>query len=133
VPQGIVMGRLASLQRKNEVEVMQFCFEKLGLNVVGQVEEPGFLEGGDFFVAGQELCMLGVGLRTNLAAAEQLMLKDLFGTTRVAVVHDHFEQDQARMHLDCVFNILGRDCVVRSLSLPPSDERKTHTHTHTNT
>jgi arginine deiminase len=49
------------------------------------------------------------------------------------VVHDHFEQDQARMHLDCVFNILGRDCVVRSLSLPPSDERKTHTHTHTNT
>jgi len=54
-----------------------------------------------------------VGLRTNVEAAEQLMKKDLFGTTRVAVVHDHFEQDQARMHLDCVFNILGRDCVVR--------------------
>jgi arginine deiminase len=56
--------------------------------------------------------MLGVGLRTNLEAAEQLMLKDLFGTTCVAVVHDHFEQDQDRMHLDCMFNILGRDCVV---------------------
>lgn len=49
---GIVMGRLRSLQRQNEVEVMQFCFEKLGLNVVGLVEEPGFLEGGDFYVAG---------------------------------------------------------------------------------
>jgi hypothetical protein len=47
------MGRLASLQRRNEVEVMQFCFEKLGLNVVGQVEEPGRLEGGDFFAAGE--------------------------------------------------------------------------------
>jgi arginine deiminase len=57
--------------------------------------------------------LLGVGLRTNVEAAEQLMKKDLFGTTHVAVVHDHFEQDQARMHLDCVFNILGRDCVVR--------------------
>lgn len=47
------MGRLRSLQRQNEVELMQFCFEKLHLDVVGTVKAPGFLEGGDFFAAGQ--------------------------------------------------------------------------------
>uniref|UniRef100_A0A7R9SVT1 Arginine deiminase n=1 Tax=Polyblepharides amylifera TaxID=1486889 RepID=A0A7R9SVT1_9CHLO len=109
---GIVMGRLRSLQRQNEVELMRFCFDKLGLEVIGTVKEPGFLEGGDFYPAGKGLCMLGVGLRSNVEAAEQLMLEDLFGTQRVAVVHDLFEQDQARMHLDCIFNILGRDVVV---------------------
>jgi hypothetical protein len=36
MPQGIVTGRLASQQRKNEVDVMQFYFEKLGFNVVGR-------------------------------------------------------------------------------------------------
>lgn len=64
-------------------------------------------------LAGWDLCMLGVGLRSNVEAAQQLMQQDLFGTSRVAVVHDLYEQDQARMHLDCIFNILGTDCAVR--------------------
>ena len=38
------------------------------------------------------------------------MEKDLFGTTKVAVVRDELECSQARMHLDCVFNIVGDDC-----------------------
>jgi arginine deiminase len=33
------------------------------------------------------------------------MEHDLFGTERVAVVRDLFDRQQARMHLDCVFNI----------------------------
>uniref|UniRef100_A0A7S0WP51 Arginine deiminase n=1 Tax=Pyramimonas obovata TaxID=1411642 RepID=A0A7S0WP51_9CHLO len=109
---GIVMGRLRSLQRQNEVELMEFCFKKLGLDIAGTVRHPGFLEGGDFYPAGKDLCMLGVGLRSNVEAAEQLMREDLFGTTRVAVVEDRFEQDQARMHLDCIFNIIGKNIVV---------------------
>eukprot|EP00242_Pyramimonas_sp_CCMP2087_P016823 CAMPEP_0198212218 /NCGR_PEP_ID=MMETSP1445-20131203/25587_1 /TAXON_ID=36898 /ORGANISM="Pyramimonas sp., Strain CCMP2087" /LENGTH=519 /DNA_ID=CAMNT_0043886617 /DNA_START=215 /DNA_END=1774 /DNA_ORIENTATION=- len=109
---GIVMGRLRSLQRQNEVELMEFCFKKLGLDIVATVKAPGFLEGGDFYPVGRELCMLGVGLRTNVEAAEQLMRENKFGTTRVAIVEDKFEQDQARMHLDCIFNVLGKDVVV---------------------
>ena len=40
---GIVMGRLRSPQRGLEVQLMKFCFDKLGFQVVGEVEEPGFL------------------------------------------------------------------------------------------
>ena len=31
--------------------------------MVGDIREPGFLEGGDFFPAGRELALLGIGLR----------------------------------------------------------------------
>lgn len=98
---GIVAARLRSAQRQSEVALMRFCFDKLGLPVVGAIREPGFLEGGDFFPAGRGLALCGVGLRSNLAACEQLMRDDLLGTTRLAVVRDD-EVCQDRMHLDCV-------------------------------
>jgi arginine deiminase len=60
---GIVMGRLRSPQRNLEVSLMRFCLEKLGLPVVGVIDEPGYLEGGDFLPAGKDLAMLGIGLR----------------------------------------------------------------------
>ena len=63
------------------------------------------IQGGDFFPAGEDLCLLGVGLRSNRAAALELMRKDLLGTRRVAVVRDESDLSQDRMHLDCVFNI----------------------------
>ncbi|CAL8463141.1 g2675 [Coccomyxa elongata] len=107
---GIVMGRLRSEQRQLEVELMRFCHNKLGLPVVGKIEAPGFLEGGDYFSAGRDLAMVGIGLRSNFEACRQLMEKDLLGTRRLAIVRDEYEQHQDRMHLDCVFSILGDDC-----------------------
>ncbi|KAL6776838.1 ADI1 [Auxenochlorella protothecoides x Auxenochlorella symbiontica] len=104
---GVVMGSLRSPQRALEVSLMRFCFAKLGVPVVGEVQLPGYLEGGDFFPAGRDLALLGIGLRSNLAAARQLMDGDLLGTRRLAVVRDDFEQHQDRMHLDCVFSILS--------------------------
>lgn len=32
---------------------MRFCFNKLGLPIVGEITEGGFLEGGDFFPMGE--------------------------------------------------------------------------------
>lgn len=104
---GIVMGRLRSPQRSLEVSLMRFCLQKLGLPVVGEIAEGGFLEGGDFFPAGRDLALLGIGLRSNFSACQQLMDRDLLGTRRFAVVRDDFEQHQDRMHLDCVFSILS--------------------------
>ncbi|DBB16407.1 TPA: hypothetical protein ACH3X3_014694 [Trebouxia sp. C0006] len=109
---GIVMGKLRSSQRQLEVEVMKFCFRKLGLPVVGEIEEPGFLEGGDYFAAGEDLALVGVGLRSNQEACDQLMQRNWLGTDRLAVVRDDFEQHQDRMHLDCVFSILGDKCCI---------------------
>ena len=109
---GIVMGRLRLSQRQREVAIMRLCFLKLGMPVVGEIAAPGYLEGGDFFPAGPELCLIGVGLRSNMEACQQLMERDLLGTRCVAVVRDDFEKHQDRMHLDCVFSILSDDCCI---------------------
>ena len=104
------MGRLRSPQRNLEVSLMEFCFQKLGLPVIGAVQEPGYLEGGDFVPASADLAFVGVGLRSNVESCYQLMKEDLFGYKRVAIVRDDFEQHQDRMHLDCVFGLLSDTC-----------------------
>ena len=109
---GIVMASLRSQQRQHEIKIMKFCFQKLGIQVIAEVERPGYLEGGDFFPAGSDLCFVGVGLRSNENAVQQLMGKDAFGTKRVAIVKDLFDKNQDRMHLDCVFSILSENCVL---------------------
>uniref|UniRef100_A0A061SHR1 Arginine deiminase n=1 Tax=Tetraselmis sp. GSL018 TaxID=582737 RepID=A0A061SHR1_9CHLO len=107
---GVVMARLRASQRQDEVQLMKHVLTKTGLHIVGEIEDPGFLEGGDFFAAGRDLALLGVGLRSNMEAAKQLMEKDLLGCRRLAVVRDDFEQHQDRMHLDCCFSILTDKC-----------------------
>ncbi|MEW5307832.1 MAG: hypothetical protein WDW36_010207 [Sanguina aurantia] len=109
---GIVMGRLRSQQRQREVHIMRFCFTKLGLPVAGEIREPGYLEGGDFFPLGTDLAMAGIGLRSNFDACKQLMDEDLLGTRRMAVVRDDFDQNQDRMHLDCVFSVVSDSCCI---------------------
>jgi len=42
---GLVLARLRSQQRQKEVELLDFCFRKLGLKVLGAVHAPGYLEG----------------------------------------------------------------------------------------
>lgn len=109
---GIILARLASEQRIHEVDVMEFVFKKLNVDVSGRIPAPGTLEGGDFFPMGADLCMIGTGLRTNQAAVDYMLKNDLFGTRRVAVVRDDFERCQDRLHLDTVFNIISPTCCV---------------------
>ena len=58
-------------------------------------------------MAHEDLCMLGVGLRTDVAAANYLMEKDMLGTRYMALCYDENDLDQQRMHLDTYFNILN--------------------------
>lgn len=72
------------------------------------------LEGGDFLPFSEDLCFIGVGLRTNWEAVKYMLKHDLFGTRRVAVVADEGDFDGDRMHLDTFFSILDTDVVIVS-------------------
>jgi len=67
-----------------------------GVHIEGAVREPGYLEGGDYCPASADLHFVGVGLRSNMEAVQQLMDEDLFGARRIAVVRDQYEQSQVR-------------------------------------
>lgn len=80
-------------QRGRDVDVTA-TLQHAGLPVVGEIQEPGFLEGGDYFAAGEDLALVGAGLRSNIEACQQLMTNNWLGTDRLGVVKDDFEQHQ---------------------------------------
>lgn len=121
---GIIMGNPTSPIRRAEVRVMKFCFEKLGFPVVGEISSPGTLEGGDFYPWNEDLCLIGTGPRTNMQSIKHMLNEKLFGTRRVGVVKDYFDQDQQRMHLDTIMNILGPNIVMMEETLIGSNSIK---------
>ena len=109
---GVVIGKTRTSQRRYEHIIMKQVFKNLKVDIIGEVEN-GYLEGGDFFVAREDLSMLGFGLRTNIDGANYLMERDLLGTRYMALCYDENDLDQQRMHLDTYFNILNdNNCVV---------------------
>jgi arginine deiminase len=123
---GVVMGRLRSAQRRQEVDILEFCLRKLGVNVLGRVER-GFLEGGDFFPCGRERCFVGIGQRSTFDAVAWIMENNLFGTDAVVVVRNELDISQDRMHLDCIFNIIGKSiCLLLEsvIGIQPDDKHR---------
>ena len=104
---GVVIGTSRTSQRKFEHIIMKQVFKNLGADIIGEMGNNGLLEGGDFFVAREDLSMLGIGLRTNIEGASYLMKNDLLGTRYMAICSDENDKDQQRMHLDTYFNILN--------------------------
>jgi len=112
-PKGVVLGRTVTWAREMEHSIMRQVFKNLGVSFIGEIPEDAYLEGGDFFIARNDLAMVGIGCRTNMNAAAYLMENDLLGTERFALVVDETDLDQQRMHLDTFFNILSLNkCVV---------------------
>ena len=109
---GVVIGSSRTSQRKYEHIIMKQRFENIGANIIGDVRGEGYLEGGDFFVAREDLSMLGVGLRTDMNGAKYLMKNDLLGTRYMGICLDENDLDQQRMHLDTYFNILNDNNVL---------------------
>ena len=103
---GVVMGRSRTSQRQYEQIVMKQVFKNLKVDIIGEVVK-GYLEGGDFFVARENLSMIGLGLRTDIDGISNLMENDLLGTRYMAICYDETDRDQQRMHLDTYFNILN--------------------------
>lgn len=105
---GVVVGRMNSVQRRNEASVVEFCLRKLGMTPIGAIAgDEAFLEGGDFLPFGN-MAFIGCGLRTTQAAIDQLMTNDWLGCDSLMVVRDHW-RNQEQMHLDTYFNVIDRD------------------------
>ena len=109
---GVIIGSSRTSQRKYENIIMKQVFKNIGSDIIGEIGNNGYLEGGDFFVAREDLCMLGVGLRTDMNAANYIMKNDLLGTRYMAICYDENDLDQQRMHLDTYFNILNDNNVL---------------------
>ena len=121
-PRGHVICNMNSKQRAPETEIINLCYEHLGLKPILRITGDGRLEGGDYIPAGT-ISMIGCGMRTNDEGIRQLMDADAFGHDTVVVVRDH-KLWQMQMHLDTHFNIIDKDlCTMVSsrLNAKPGD------------
>ncbi len=123
-PRGVIMGKMNSSQRANEVDIIRACYNHLGITPVYAVSgDYATLEGGDYLPFGT-MSLIGCGMRTSQDAIDQLMQHDLFGHDTVIVVRDNLFW-QAQMHLDTYFNIIDRDLVTmcsNRLNAKPDDK-----------
>ena len=126
-PRGHIICNMNSKQRAPETEIINLCYEHLGLKPIMRVTGEGRLEGGDYIPAGN-ISLIGCGMRTNDEGIRQMMEADAFGHDTIVVVRDH-KLWQKQMHLDTHFNIIDKDlCTMVSSRLnaqPGSPEYNT--------
>ena len=106
-PRGHIICNMNSTQRAPETEIINLCYEHLGLKPILCITGEGRLEGGDYIPAGN-ISLIGCGMRTNDEGINQLLAADAFGHDTVVVVRDH-KLWQMQMHLDTHFNIIDKD------------------------
>ena len=104
---GVVLANLMFPNRQREPAILRRVWQALHVPIVAELRGEEKAEGGDFLSYSPDLCLIGVGLRTNWRAVERMLADDLFGTQRVVVVVDHGDRHHQRMHLDTVLNILA--------------------------
>ena len=121
-PRGHIICSMNSSQRAPETEIINLCYEHLGLKPILRITGEGRLEGGDYIPAGN-ISLIGCGMRTNDEGIRQMLEADAFGHDTVVVVRDH-KLWQMQMHLDTHFNIIDNDlCTMVSsrLNAQPAD------------
>lgn len=122
-----VLCKMSNELRQHEITLMESIapsVEKIsGISIIGKIREPGVLEGGDFFSLGKSLCLVGVGPRTNIHGAKQLM-NTWLTSDKVVLVRDDLEMRNERMHLDMVFNVISESsCIMASDIIGPKSSK----------
>ncbi len=101
-PEGYIKLRMGIETRLGEEEWMAKALLKLGEPCVGEIKEPGTVEGGDVIIAGAA-ALVGLTRRTNLEGVRQLteILKTMGCKVRSISLPSHY------LHLDQVVGVLG--------------------------
>ncbi len=69
---GVIICRMGKDARKNEPEEERKLFELTGLPILGQIEPPGTMEGGDCLWLDEHTLAIGHTYRTNMEAITQV-------------------------------------------------------------
>jgi N-dimethylarginine dimethylaminohydrolase len=123
---GMVLCRMGKPARQGEPGAHREIYEAMGLPILGQIEAPGTLEGGDVAWLDRETLAVGHSYRTNAAGIEQL--KGLLGPLGITVVVadlPHFLGPSDVFHLMSILSPVDRDLAVVYSPLMPISFRNT--------
>ena len=109
IPAGAIILRPGKAARAGEAELHRRFYEGL-MPIVGSIEAPGTVEGGDCLWLDQTTIAVGRGYRTNQAGIEQLAaIVEPYGITLESYDMPWFHGPEACLHLLSVVNPLDAD------------------------
>jgi N-dimethylarginine dimethylaminohydrolase len=123
--QGAILCRMGKPQRAAEPTALAEAYQHLGIPVLGEIQAPGKLEGGDFTWLGPRLAAVGRGYRTNDEGIRQL--RALLGDTidELIVVHlPHYRGAGDVFHLMSIISPVDHDLAVVYSPLMPVSFRE---------
>ena len=115
---GVIVLRPGKEGRRDEPEVVAADLANEGIGVVGRVEPPATVEGGDMLWLDERTLIVGRGYRTNEAGVDAIraLVPDV---TVVSVDLPHLRGPDECLHLMSLLSPLDRDLVVAHLPLLP--------------
>ena len=119
-PRGVILCRMGKRLRAGEPAAQRAALRKLAMPIVGEITEPGYLEGGDVLWLDEGTIAVGRGYRTNGEGI--LQLRALLGDSineLIVVPLPHWRGSDGVLHLMSLVSPVDRDlAVVYSPLLP---------------
>lgn len=117
---GIVLCRTGKELRRSETEAFSAYCDSHDISVLGRIEAPGLLEGGDVIWLDEETLAVGLGYRTNEAGIEQLrsICADRVQEI-ISVPLPHFRGPGDVLHLMSLISPIGKSTAVVYQKLLP--------------
>jgi N-dimethylarginine dimethylaminohydrolase len=106
---GVILCRMGKPERDGEPAAQEAFYKDAGIPILGRIEPPGLLEGGDLAWLDEDVVAVGRGYRTNAAGIEQLHA--LLGgsvTEVIAVALPHWKGPGDVFHLMSILSPIDR-------------------------
>jgi N-dimethylarginine dimethylaminohydrolase len=119
-PRGAILCRMGKPQREGEPLALAGTYRAMGIDVIGVIEAPGTLEGGDVTWLGPRLVAVGRGYRTNDEGIRQFraLLADTVDDV-ITVPLPHYRGPGDVFHLMSIISPVDRDLAVVYSPLMP--------------
>ncbi len=107
---GAILGRMGKEARVGEPDAMADAFDSFGIPILGRIEAPGMVEGGDVLWLDRETVAIGISYRTNIEGIQQF--RSLVSPAEVKVIEVplvHWDGPGAVLHLMSIISILDDD------------------------
>ena len=117
---GAILCNMGKAARKKEPAAERLAFDRLGIPILGEIQAPGTLEGGDVAWLDRGTLAVGYSYRTNLSGIAQLeQLFRPFGMEILRVDLPHYKGPGDVFHLMSVFSPVAEDLAVVYAPLMP--------------
>ncbi len=117
---GMVICNMGKSRRIYEPQAQKQVFEELEIPILGKINAPGTLEGGDVAWLDEQTLAVGHTYRTNEEGIKQLkQLLEPKGVTVIVVELPHYKGDQDVFHLMSILSPVDKDLAVVYSALMP--------------